>query len=246
MQKKFHVQPLLQQATVGELLKRTRDQQKISIETSARKLTISEKYLVALEQGRYNDLPSPVYIKNYVKRYSGYLGLPWKQVERLYEQEIKVYYDTPIKPSKRRLQSITKQHNTASAHHQKALLIPRALKIGLIGVFILSLATYFTWGVVRFLSPPTLVVTQPESDVIVTDHRYTVQGKSEAGSILTINGEETNLDPTGAFSEKLILHEGLNTLRIASKTPRSRERVVTRYIIYEPPIQKEKVKGKNT
>lgn len=231
---RFHTQPLLQQATVGELLKRTREQEGKSIQAACKKLHIREDYLVALEQGRYNDLPSPVYIKNYLKRYAQYLGLPWAQVERLYTQEIKVYHDTPIKPfAQRRLQTPKEQRNVAAAHHRSALLIPRAVKMGIAGIGLLLLATYFIWGLVRFVSPPPIAVTSPAGDMIVTDYRFTIQGQSQQGAIITLNGQEVVLDPEGRFSEDVILHDGLNTISVGARTRRSREQVITRYIVYQ-------------
>jgi hypothetical protein len=230
----FHTQPLLQQATVGELLRRTREQEKKNISVASRTVGVREEYLVALEQGRYNDLPSPVYIKNYLKRYAEYLGLPWAQVERLYTQEIKVYHDTPMKPfARRRLQTPKERRNVAAAHHRSALLIPRALKFGIIGFGVLLLVTYFVWGLVRFLSPPTLSVTSPAEDMIVTDYRFSIEGRSQQGAIITINGQEIVLDPEGKFSEPVILNDGLNTIQVEARTRRSRERSITRYVLYQ-------------
>lgn len=231
---KFHSQPLLQQATVGEVLRRTREQKSVLMGAVARKLQIREEYLVALEQGRYNDLPSPVYIKNYLKRYAAYLGLPWAQIERLYTQEIRVYHDTPIKPfARRRLQTQETRRNVSAAHHRSAFLIPRAVKIGLFAALAAALVLYFAWGLVRFLSPPPIVVNSPAQDMIVTDHQFTVEGQSQAGAIITINGQEVVLDPNGYFAEDLILHEGINTIRVGAQTRRSREQVIERYIVYQ-------------
>lgn len=237
----FYTQPLLQQATVGELLRRTREQKSVSIAHISRNIHVPEKYVIALEEGKYNDLPSPVYIKNYLKKYAKYLDLQWAQVERLYQQEISVYHDTPLKIfDQKRLQSAQETQSKTQSAFGSPFLIPRAVKIGLFLFVSIAVTTYFLVGVIRFLRPPTLTLTEPTQDQIVSDYELRVQGSSASGAIVRINNEDVTLDQNGFFSEEIILHEGVNTIRITAQTTRSRERVIVRYIIYEPNEQQEK------
>ncbi len=71
-------------ARLGEELRDARLSLGLSIEDVAAQLRIRRVYLVALEEGRLKDLPSPAYAIGFVRNYSGYLGFdPDDMVRRL-------------------------------------------------------------------------------------------------------------------------------------------------------------------
>lgn len=59
----------------GELLKKNRQRKKLSLTTVAKKTKIRKDYLIALEENRYQDLPSGAYIQGFIKNYSQVLGV---------------------------------------------------------------------------------------------------------------------------------------------------------------------------
>ena len=73
-------------ARLGEELRDARLALGLSIEDVAEQLRIRRVYLVALEEGRVKDLPSPAYAIGFVRNYAGALGLdPGDMVRRLRE-----------------------------------------------------------------------------------------------------------------------------------------------------------------
>jgi len=73
-------------ARLGEELRDARLALGLSIEDVAEQLRIRRVYLVALEEGRVKDLPSPAYAVGFVRNYAGALGLdPGDMVRRLRE-----------------------------------------------------------------------------------------------------------------------------------------------------------------
>jgi len=71
-------------ARLGEELRDARLALGLSIEDVAAELRIRRVYLIALEEGRLKDLPSPAYAVGFVRNYSGALGLdPSEMVRRL-------------------------------------------------------------------------------------------------------------------------------------------------------------------
>lgn len=84
--KRFRPQeaPAVDAARLGEELRDARLALGLSIEDVAAQLRIRRVYLVALEEGRVKDLPSPAYAIGFVRNYSGFLGLdPGDMVRRL-------------------------------------------------------------------------------------------------------------------------------------------------------------------
>lgn len=69
-------------ARVGEELRDARLSYGWSIEDIAAQLRIRRTYLVALEEGRVHDLPSPAYAIGFVRSYSGLLGLDADDIVR--------------------------------------------------------------------------------------------------------------------------------------------------------------------
>lgn len=65
---------------MGALLREERERKGVSLESAALEIKISKKYLVALEEGRTDDLPHPVYAKGFVKNYARLLGLDPEQM----------------------------------------------------------------------------------------------------------------------------------------------------------------------
>jgi cytoskeleton protein RodZ len=69
--------------TVGETLSAERRRQGKSIADAVGGTKIRGRLLEALEEGRYDDLPSPAYVKGYIQSYARYLEIP---AESLLEQ----------------------------------------------------------------------------------------------------------------------------------------------------------------
>lgn len=60
---------------MGQILRQERERQGVSLEKAAAEIKISKKYLTALEEGRRDELPHPVYAKGFLKNYTRLLGL---------------------------------------------------------------------------------------------------------------------------------------------------------------------------
>jgi cytoskeleton protein RodZ len=73
--------------TVGDLLRRAREEQGVSIESIAAQLRIREAYLAAIEQARYDRLPGAVYALGFVRTYANYLGLDGEEAVRRFKLE---------------------------------------------------------------------------------------------------------------------------------------------------------------
>lgn len=69
--------------TVGEILSAERRRQGKQVSDVVERTKIRSRLLEALEEGRYDDLPSPAYVKGYIQAYARYLEIP---AEPLLEQ----------------------------------------------------------------------------------------------------------------------------------------------------------------
>jgi len=76
-----HAQP------IGMLLRRTRDQRRLSIADTAKALRIRTDYLDAIEKGAYERLPGRAYAVGFVRSYADYLGLDGAEAARRFKLE---------------------------------------------------------------------------------------------------------------------------------------------------------------
>jgi cytoskeletal protein RodZ len=78
--------------SIGEILKRTREKKKLTIEDVQKYVKIHPKYLKALEKDDYSVFSSKVHSKGFLKIYSDFLGLDENEIlalwRRDYEKEI--------------------------------------------------------------------------------------------------------------------------------------------------------------
>ncbi|MGH7013488.1 MAG: RodZ domain-containing protein [Stellaceae bacterium] len=73
--------------TIGALLRETRESYGGDVERIANALRIRAQYLVAIEEGRYDRLPAPVYALGFVRAYAIHLGLDGQEAVRRFKQE---------------------------------------------------------------------------------------------------------------------------------------------------------------
>lgn len=74
-------------AEIGQTLKQAREQRGLSLDDAAEATRLSRRYLVFLEEGNTLQLPEPVYIKSFIKKYANYLGLPGNEIASQYEYQ---------------------------------------------------------------------------------------------------------------------------------------------------------------
>jgi len=69
--------------SIGQIIAKTRSQKKLTLEQVYRALCIKEKYLLAIEEDRFDDLPSIVQGRGFIRMYWDYFNLPPKELDDL-------------------------------------------------------------------------------------------------------------------------------------------------------------------
>lgn len=64
-----------EQAPIGAVLREARLRQNLEISDCAAATRIRERYLVAIEDGRFESLPDPAYVNGFVRAYARHLGV---------------------------------------------------------------------------------------------------------------------------------------------------------------------------
>jgi cytoskeletal protein RodZ len=73
--------------TLGELLRERRLEHQWTLEDVAQRTRVRQKWLAALEEGDFGQLPADVHARGFLRAYAELLGLDAEEVFALYEQE---------------------------------------------------------------------------------------------------------------------------------------------------------------
>lgn len=73
---------------IGDLLRRERERQKLSIKDIEKATSIRALYIDAIEKGEYKTLPGEVYAKGFVRNYANYLELNANEIVNAFNEEM--------------------------------------------------------------------------------------------------------------------------------------------------------------
>ncbi|MFH0804998.1 MAG: helix-turn-helix domain-containing protein [Patescibacteria group bacterium] len=219
----FSIKSLQRSKTLGERLRKVREEAGLSLGQAAQQTQIRQQYLEALERGTYGLLPGPVYIESFLKRYAGYLGVSSDYVIALYRQQ-----------DQRTLQREYRQTFTQPVHRTvRDIITPRRIRYTLIGLVIAAGLTYLGFEVANIFSPPELAVTRPLEYSTAPESTVMVAGTTQPEARLTINGKQVFLDQGGAFTEQVSLKDGINEITVSAIKERSKATVVVRHVQFD-------------
>lgn len=100
---------------IGDILRKEREKQKLSIRDVENETSIRTVYIDALEKGEYDKLPGEVYAKGFIKNYGNFLKLNGEELVRQFIMEISKIAEPEEKP----VQETPKKSVTATKKGKK-------------------------------------------------------------------------------------------------------------------------------
>lgn len=205
--------------TVSEQLRRTRQDRNLKLTEVAKKLSIKEAYLEALEKNEFWKLPKGVYGKNFLREYAIFLGLNYKELLENFDRE------TVDKEKEKNLFS------TQVVKNSNFLAMPRIARNLVIAIVVLACFVYLGYRLNKIVSPPSLTIDSPQENLITGEKEIEVKGVSEAETQIVINGELVLADSQGSFLKRVDLKNGINTITVMAKKKYGRANIVERQIL---------------
>jgi len=218
----FSKKEIKRSRTLGERLRRVREESGLSLEEAEQAIQISKKHLQALEESNYNILPGQVYIEGFLKEYAQFLKVSQDFVIDLYKQERKVISQQDTRDKKQAFHKVPKE-----------IITPKLIRNIIIGVIIVGCLLYLGLEVKRIIAPPFLEISAPSDFITIEDTSVVITGKTEPEATVTINNQEVFLNSEGLFEEEIDLQEGVNIIKISAKKKRSEENTVYRNVLVE-------------
>lgn len=204
------------QALLGHTLLEKREAKDISIEKVTHDLLIQKEHIEALEQGDWESLPEPPFVRGFIKNYGDYLGLDTDRLLALYRRE----YDAS-------------KHPSANIRRQKPkrFIITPTFVVTIASIFVVAIFVFYLIAqYLSLLSSPTLDVYAPPSDTTTSTSIIKIEGKTDPGATVAVNGDFAPVDSQGNFTYQYTLKDGQNIIEIIAAKRLSPKSKTTRIV----------------
>ena len=202
----FSQKRIVNTQSLGERLLEARQEKGLSLERAAKDLNIAFKYLEALENNQFTDLPGKAYLRIFLKRYSQYLNLDFNE----------------LWPLARGLAE--KENGKFLGADQKYFRSwPRFIRKVLTVLVVLSVLVFLGVKIKLIFSAPSLSILYPADGIIMKEKQIEVRGQSVPEAEIVINNQIVFMDNEGKFSAQVDLQKGLNLIKISAKKRYSRQ-----------------------
>ncbi|MCH8049776.1 helix-turn-helix domain-containing protein [Patescibacteria group bacterium] len=209
--------------TLGEKLRALRRGQAVSLDMMERATHIQRRYLEALERGRYENLPEPLYTRNFIRAYTRVLNADEHYFLELYQEECGLC--DLVGPMRTPRQKVKKS---------RFFVWNQFVKFGLLGLVAFSVIGYLGWQVQSIMAPPNVILFSPADESMTTEAMIHVEGVVEGEATVYVNGEQVVVNQDQSFETEVDLEKGLNVITIEAERRYSRRAVIERRVVFEP------------
>src|SRR2546429_3422028 len=206
--------------TVGQALRNQRHKLNLTLVEAERATKIRAETLAAPEGDDFANLPSPTYIKGFIRNYGEFLGLDSGTLLALFRRQ----YDEGKTPTSKILPDLKPTNSP------KVILTPKRLFVVGVAVLVLGFLGYLFAQYQSFAAAPALQVDSPGDKLKVNNGTVEVVGRTDPDATLSINGQSVDLTSSGAFSVSVTLPDGTTDLTIAATNKLGRVSSVKRTI----------------
>lgn len=203
---------------VGETLQLARERKGVDLYRAERDTKIRLRYLSALEDGAYDELPPPVYTKGFLRNYAIYLGLDPDEILERWRDEM-----DSVRASERLF--VAPPPQPIAAPGRQITFTPGMFVAGLVVLVIVAFVGYLGLQLIRYAEVIPVSLTQPSNAFSVVDAETTaLEGVSGPGAAITIRGPgdalyNASANEEGAWSAQVDLARGRNDFTITARDP---------------------------
>src|SRR5579872_417593 len=205
MAKKIFETKKINMETLPEYLKAARESFSYDLRHIAKITNISEKFLLALEEGHYHRLPADVYVYGFLRKLAELYLADSDLLISQYEKERGIN------------ENINRSSNTKSALRpqplrSKFVLTPRTMAFSGAAILVLFVIGYITYQVHAINQPPLIKITDPADGSVIHDSSIVLRGQTDPGANLSIDGQAVQVDSGGNFTEPISVSSGTKIL----------------------------------
>ena len=95
--------------------------------------------------------------------------------------------------------------------------LQRLLKLIGVGLVALAIVAFAVWRSLSYVRGPLIVVIEPSNGSMINERSVMIRGHIERATNLLLNGNKTNIDEQGQFSEVAIIFPGVNLITLKAE-----------------------------
>lgn len=206
--------------TVGQILKKQRENKGLTLFDIEKQIKIREKYLKAVEDDNWSFFSSKIYIIGILKNYSRLLDLDSRKVLAFFRRDYSHHEEVKFK------KRVSLSYLTPESR--------RVFKIITIIGF-LAIIIYFGYQLKLYFLPPKIVIISPNKVNFTTENRITIIAKTEKDTMVQINGNREYADKNGEIEYNLFLKEGTNKIVIELTGANGKKTVIEKIFTKKSP-----------
>ena len=227
--------------TLGEKLKKFRDERRVSLSDISRLTKIPLKYLEYLDKGIYEKLPADVYVKGFLKNYAELLGVDEHILIRLFEKEKGINKNLREKNGKG-------EEKKKPVNISSFVVTPKVIATSAILFLILIGVVYLYREFGSFSNNPRLVILSPEKNYSTNGNSVVIEGVTDTDGKIFINNQPVLVDENGKFRENLTVQSGTSAINVRAVNKFEKETLETLTIqstFQEPVVENKPEENKN-
>lgn len=202
--------------TIGNTIKEARVKKRYSLAKLEKETKIKKEFIEAIEKDNWKDLPEYPVLQGFVKRIASTLKKDPKKIVALLRR------DYPPK----KLNINPKPYISERFSWSPKLTF-------LLGILIVSVLImgYLGFQYFKFISPPSLEVSNPKENQKVEELSVLVSGKADVQAVVKVNNQPILVDEYGNFSAEIEIVEDTKEIVIKAISRSGKEAVIRRNII---------------
>lgn len=226
----FSLRKIKTTVTLGQRLKRARKKMKAELVDVELQTKIRSKYIEALENDDYINLPADAYTKGFVIRYAKFLNLnEQKALNDYYKQKSKFHHNKEdiINPNK-------------SFREVRYIITPKLFAPLALGLLVIGLFTYLAFQISGFAAAPDLEISSPTNNSIVDNEDIEIRGTTSLQANVYVNEQKIQVTSEGSFYADYKMLPGINVIQIKSVNKANKEKTITYTLEYKSKSAKAK------
>lgn len=219
----FSLRKIKNSVTLGARFKRARKKIKMELIDIEMQIKIRSKYLSALENDDYQNLPADAYAKGFVIRYAKFLGINEQKALNDYFQQksqFQMHKEDILSPNR-------------SYREYKYIITPKMFTPLAVGLLIVGLFSYLSVQIYGFAAAPELSLNTPNNNSIVESDNIEVRGTTSQQAEVYINEQKIQVNSEGTFATDYKLLPGINVIRVRSVNKANKEKSLTYTVEYK-------------
>ncbi|MBU0572576.1 helix-turn-helix domain-containing protein [Patescibacteria group bacterium] len=201
--------------TIGIFIKEARIKKRFSQDKIAKETKIKEEFVVSIEKENWETLPEYPVVIGFVKKISKYLKLDERQAVAFLRRD----YPPRVLP-------VNPKPDVA----KKFVWSPKLTFVIGIAVIAIAVLGYLGFQYSSFVSPPKLVVDEPQEEQVIKQKNLIVSGKTDQDATIKINNQPILVEEDGSFKAEIEIFEGTEEIVVKAVSRSGKETTIRRKI----------------